>query len=302
MFRCNLPPALLAGGLESFMCHCDNAGVEQTLKKSQYTKLTLENKTLSPLPQGFELATFRSWVWHSYQQAVPTLHPTNHFPMLVEFSHNFDKGSSIPLQSSTVRTLVSSIWFSICQNDQTWASHPAASEWWKMDTTNLGIATSQQPSPVHYSSSHTSSCHKPFKICQHKCKPSIWTPLHLTSWTRQGQPSSSFSPLPSCHWHWLWHPSYCCLPPSSPCCCSSHCRWLALVVPGGPCRFECRAPATDGPDPVRRNPDSDSDNGSNTDNDSDSDNDNDSDSGSDNDNDGDSDSGSGGDNDNEWQW
>ena len=33
MFRCNLPPALLAEWPGSLMCHCGNTGVEQTLNK-----------------------------------------------------------------------------------------------------------------------------------------------------------------------------------------------------------------------------------------------------------------------------
>ena len=65
MFRCNLPPALLAEWPGSFMCHCHNTGVERTLSKSQHTKLTLEKKILPPLLLGFELATFQSQVWHS---------------------------------------------------------------------------------------------------------------------------------------------------------------------------------------------------------------------------------------------
>ena len=71
VFRCNLPPALLADQPGSFTCHCDSTGVEQTLNKSQHTKLTLEKKTLLPLLPGFELATFQSQVWHSNQQAIP---------------------------------------------------------------------------------------------------------------------------------------------------------------------------------------------------------------------------------------
>ena len=46
-------------------------GMERTPKKSQHTKLTLEKKIFPPLLPGFELATFRSGVWRSYQQAVP---------------------------------------------------------------------------------------------------------------------------------------------------------------------------------------------------------------------------------------
>ena len=62
MFRCNLPPALLAEWPESFTCHCGNTGADRTLKKSQHTKLTLEKKILPPLLPGFELAAFRSRV------------------------------------------------------------------------------------------------------------------------------------------------------------------------------------------------------------------------------------------------
>ena len=54
MFRCNLPPALLAESQESFMCHFGNVGMEPTPNKSQNTNLTLEKKILV---LGFELAT-----------------------------------------------------------------------------------------------------------------------------------------------------------------------------------------------------------------------------------------------------
>ena len=46
--------------------------MERTPNKSQHTKLTLEKKILPPLLPGFELATFRSRVGRSYQQAIPT--------------------------------------------------------------------------------------------------------------------------------------------------------------------------------------------------------------------------------------
>ena len=52
------------------MCHCSNTRVELTPKKSQHAKLTLEKKILLWLLLGFELATFWSRVWHSYQQAI----------------------------------------------------------------------------------------------------------------------------------------------------------------------------------------------------------------------------------------
>ena len=37
VFRCNLPPALLAQWPRSFTCHCVDMGLEQTLNKSQHT-------------------------------------------------------------------------------------------------------------------------------------------------------------------------------------------------------------------------------------------------------------------------
>ena len=54
-----------------FTCHCGNTGVEWTPNKSQHTKLTLEKKIFPPLLPGFELATFRSRVRRSNQQAIP---------------------------------------------------------------------------------------------------------------------------------------------------------------------------------------------------------------------------------------
>ena len=65
VYRCNLPPALLAEWPGSFTCHCGNTGMEQTLNKSQHLRLTLKKKILSPLLPGLELSTFRSWVRHS---------------------------------------------------------------------------------------------------------------------------------------------------------------------------------------------------------------------------------------------
>ena len=56
------------------MCLYINTGVEQTLNKSQHTKLTLEEKILPPLLPEFKFVTFWSWVWHwLYQQVVPAL-------------------------------------------------------------------------------------------------------------------------------------------------------------------------------------------------------------------------------------
>ena len=72
LFRCNLPPALLAKWPGSFTCHCGNTGVEQTPNESQHTKLTLEKKILTQLLPGFELATFRS---RGVRRSWPTSHP-----------------------------------------------------------------------------------------------------------------------------------------------------------------------------------------------------------------------------------
>ena len=46
-------------------------GEERTPNKSQHTKLTLEKEIFPPLLPGFELATFRSRVRRSNQQAIP---------------------------------------------------------------------------------------------------------------------------------------------------------------------------------------------------------------------------------------
>ena len=64
VFKCNLPPALLADRTGSVTCYCGNTGVERTPNNSQHTKLTLEKKILPPPLPGFELATFRSRVRH----------------------------------------------------------------------------------------------------------------------------------------------------------------------------------------------------------------------------------------------
>ena len=50
MFRCNLPPALLAEWPGSLTCHCGYTGVEQTPNKSQHTKLNSweENSPTTP--------------------------------------------------------------------------------------------------------------------------------------------------------------------------------------------------------------------------------------------------------------
>ena len=57
--------------------HLRNIGVEETLSKSQHTKLTLEKQILWLHLPGFELTAFWSQAWRSYQQAIPehyTLH------------------------------------------------------------------------------------------------------------------------------------------------------------------------------------------------------------------------------------
>ena len=81
VFRCNLPPALVAEWPGSLTCHCGNTGVERTPNKGQHTKLTLEKKIFPPPLPGFELATFRSRVRFSNQQAIPTLSGCNDRPM-----------------------------------------------------------------------------------------------------------------------------------------------------------------------------------------------------------------------------
>ena len=70
VFRCNLPPALLAEWPGSFTCHCSNMGVEWTLNKSQHTKLSLKKKILLLLLSGFKLTTLQLWVQCFFQQAI----------------------------------------------------------------------------------------------------------------------------------------------------------------------------------------------------------------------------------------
>ena len=70
LFRCNLPPALLAEWPGSFTCHCGNTGVEWTMNKSQHTKLIQEKKISLAAP-----TTFRSRVWCSTNKLswLPTM-------------------------------------------------------------------------------------------------------------------------------------------------------------------------------------------------------------------------------------
>ena len=98
VFRCNLPPALLAEWQRSFTCHCVNRGVEWTLNKSQHAKLTLEKKILPPLLPEFELTTFWSQVWRSNQQAIPA-------PLSV-WTLNF----KVPIYYSSLAQQLSTAW------------------------------------------------------------------------------------------------------------------------------------------------------------------------------------------------
>ena len=61
---------------QGFLCAAAVQKVEQTPNKRQHTKLTLEKKILLLLLPGFELATFRSQVRHSNQQAISAPHVT----------------------------------------------------------------------------------------------------------------------------------------------------------------------------------------------------------------------------------
>ena len=58
MFKCNLPPALLAEWPGSFICRCGNTGVEWAPNNSQPTILTLEKKILPPLLWDLNLQPF----------------------------------------------------------------------------------------------------------------------------------------------------------------------------------------------------------------------------------------------------
>ena len=77
VFRCNPPPALLAGWPGSFTCHCGNTGVEWTPNKSQHTKLTLKKNIIPPLLPGFELTTFRVRIRRSTSKPSRLCPPTS---------------------------------------------------------------------------------------------------------------------------------------------------------------------------------------------------------------------------------
>ena len=69
VFRCYLPPALLAEWPGSCTNHKGNTGVERTLNKSQHRELTQDRNSLLP---GTEVATFGSRVRRSANWAIPT--------------------------------------------------------------------------------------------------------------------------------------------------------------------------------------------------------------------------------------
>ena len=52
VFRCNLPPALLAERPGSFTCHSRNTGMERTPNKCQHTNLILEKILFPAAPAG----------------------------------------------------------------------------------------------------------------------------------------------------------------------------------------------------------------------------------------------------------
>ena len=111
------------------MCHSDNAGVERASNKSQRTKLTLVKKILPPLLPGFELATFRSRVRYSYQQAIPA-------PL----------GISIQCQN-TGRTFVLLVGIKTWWKPMHWPSSNTEIRWWVHKS--LGILFSITSLPTH---------------------------------------------------------------------------------------------------------------------------------------------------------
>ena len=62
--------------------------MDWTSNKSQHTKLTLEKKIHPPLLPGFELATFRSRVRRSKQQAIPA--PTTTGTTIITDDDDYD--------------------------------------------------------------------------------------------------------------------------------------------------------------------------------------------------------------------
>ena len=105
------------------MCHCGNTGVKRTPNKSQHTKFTFEKKILPPLLPGLELATFRSRVRRSYQQAMPeysfacfaccqVIYFAIFWFILLHFFHNSLKINSDMFRGQRIRFLIV-IWCSL---------------------------------------------------------------------------------------------------------------------------------------------------------------------------------------------
>ena len=71
VFRCNLPPALLAEWLWSFMCHCGNVWDGMDTKESAQKVCSGEEN--SPITFArIQTETLGSWVWRSTNLAIPT--------------------------------------------------------------------------------------------------------------------------------------------------------------------------------------------------------------------------------------
>ena len=98
VFRCNLLPALSAEWPGSFTCYCGKTGMERTPNKSQHRMLTLEMKIPLPLLPELELATFRSRVRRSNQQAIPATHPTLSLLLCRLDKTRFEKAYSLTLR------------------------------------------------------------------------------------------------------------------------------------------------------------------------------------------------------------
>ena len=117
--------------------------MEQTLNKSQHTKLTLEKKILPPLLPGFKLTTLQSQVWHSYQQTILVPHDDD------------DDDENVSTENSMHSVLVAHDWgFNIHSSNSKWSSH-------KISVLNLHPYTmptnsSPTPNPSIPSSPHTS--------------------------------------------------------------------------------------------------------------------------------------------------
>ena len=99
VFRCNLPPALLAEWPGSFTCHCGNVGWNGH-RMSQHRKLTLEKKILPLLLPGLKVTTFRSWVWCS-TNTLSWLPSTGCEPTLMQWKcRTTDSNDNTNFQSS----------------------------------------------------------------------------------------------------------------------------------------------------------------------------------------------------------